>query len=140
MPTQVEDGNFRPSTRLLEHRPVTSPPTNQKEATHPAAFTLNFAYKNFSPKTISEFGGFEHEPPILLAWPCNKTFSAPNSDVSVCLASLCLGRMNLCSVTRGTLQWGHNRQAWQMGEAQQYSIPSLFLLSSNRSPEEVRAT
>ena len=28
-PTQVEDGHFRLSTRFLEHRPVTSPPTNQ---------------------------------------------------------------------------------------------------------------
>ena len=45
VPTQVEDGNFRLSTRFLEHRPVTSPPTNQKKVTHPEAFTLNFAYK-----------------------------------------------------------------------------------------------
>ena len=29
-PTQVEDGNFRLNTRLLEHSSVTSPPTNQK--------------------------------------------------------------------------------------------------------------
>ena len=28
-PTQVEDGNFRLSTRSLEHHPVTSPPMNQ---------------------------------------------------------------------------------------------------------------
>ena len=33
-PTQVEDGNFRPSTRFLGHRPVTSPPTNQKKVLH----------------------------------------------------------------------------------------------------------
>ena len=26
-------------------------------------------------KTIGEFG-FEHEPPVILAWPCNKPFSA----------------------------------------------------------------
>ena len=31
-PTQVEDGDFRLSTRFLEHCPVTSPPTNQKKA------------------------------------------------------------------------------------------------------------
>ena len=30
-PTQSKDGNFRLSTRFLEHRPVTSPPTNQKK-------------------------------------------------------------------------------------------------------------
>ena len=29
-PTQVEDGNFRLSTRFLEHSSVASPPTNQK--------------------------------------------------------------------------------------------------------------
>ena len=71
-PTQVGDGNFRLSTRFLEHHPLTSPPTNQKKVTHPAVLTPNFAYKNFSPKTVR---GFEHEPPILLAWPCNKPFS-----------------------------------------------------------------
>ena len=79
-PTQGEDGNSRLSTGFLEHRPVTSPPTNQKKVTHPAALTPNFAYKNFSPKTIGEFRFFEHQPPVLLARPCNKPFSAPNSD------------------------------------------------------------
>ena len=98
-PTQVEDGNFRLSTRVLEHHPVTSPPTNQKKFTHPAALTPNFAYKNFSPKTIREFGVFEHKPPVLLAWPCNKPFPVPNSETSVYLASLCLGHTNLHLVT-----------------------------------------
>ena len=96
-PKQVEDGNFRLITRSLEHRPVTSPPTNQKKATQPAALTPSFASKNFSPKPIREFGFFEHDPPILLAWPCNKPSSAPN--VQVCLASLCLRHTNLCLVT-----------------------------------------
>ena len=86
--TQVEDGNFRLNIRFLEHCPVTSPPASQKKVTHPAALTPNFAYKNFSLKTIREFRDFEHEPPILLAWPCNKLFSALNADVLVYLASL----------------------------------------------------
>ena len=43
-PAQVEDGNFRLSERFLEHRPVTSPPTNQKKVRHPAALTTNFAF------------------------------------------------------------------------------------------------
>ena len=43
-PTQVEDGNFRLNTRFLEHRPATSPPTNQTKVTHPAALTPNSAY------------------------------------------------------------------------------------------------
>ena len=76
--TQVENVNSQQSTRFLEHHLVTSPPTNQKELT---SCSPNFAYKNFSLKTIRDFGGFEHEPPILLAWPCNKTFSAPNPSV-----------------------------------------------------------
>ena len=34
-----------------------------------------------------------------LAWSCNKPFSAPNLDISVCLVSLCVGATNLHSVT-----------------------------------------
>ena len=90
-PTLVKDGNFRLSTRFLEHHPVTSPPTNQKKVIHPAALTPNFAHKNLSLKIIREFGSFELEPPVLLAWPCNKPFSAANSDGLICLASLCVG-------------------------------------------------
>ena len=51
-PTLVEDGNFRLRARSLGHLPVTSPPTNQKKVTHPAALTPNFAYKNFPPKPL----------------------------------------------------------------------------------------
>ena len=94
VPIQVEDGNFRLSTGFLEHRPVTSPPTNQKKVIHPVAFTPNFAYKNYFPKSIGELRSFEHEPPILLAWPCNKPFSAPNSK-RFGLAPLCVGHVNL---------------------------------------------
>ena len=32
-------------------------------------------------------------------WPCSKPFSAPNSDVSVCLSSLYVGHMNLHLLT-----------------------------------------
>ena len=99
-PTQVEDGNFRLSTRFLGHCPVTSPPTKQKEVTHLEALTPNLAFKNCSPKTTWDYGGFEHAPsPILLAWPCNKPFSAPNFNVAVCLASLCVEHTNLGSKT-----------------------------------------
>ena len=100
-PTLVEDGNFKlntVNTRFLEHHPVTSPPANQKKVTHPAALTPNFAFRSFSLKTIREFRVFEHKTPILLAWPCNKPFSAPSSNVLVCLASLCVGHTNLGSV------------------------------------------
>ena len=48
---------------------------------------------------------FEHESPALLAWPCNKSSSAPNSEILVCLASLCVAHMNLGSKNneKGTL-------------------------------------
>ena len=61
-------------------------------------------------------GFWGHKPPVLLAWPCNKHFSAPNSNMSVCLASLCIGHMNLRSITKklqgkticSMLPWGHD--------------------------------
>ena len=44
----------------------------------------HLAFKDASLKPFREFGGFlGHEPPVLLARPCNKPFSAPNADVSV---------------------------------------------------------
>ena len=48
-PTQVKDGNFRLSTRFLEHRSVASPPSNQKKVTHPAALTYNVAFCFWGP-------------------------------------------------------------------------------------------
>ena len=47
-PTQVEDGNFRLSTRFLENHPVTLPPANQTFCNSHHIF----AYKIFFPKTI----------------------------------------------------------------------------------------
>ena len=41
--TQVEDGNFRLSTRFLEHCPVALPPANQKRGTRSAALVPNAA-------------------------------------------------------------------------------------------------
>ena len=70
VPNLGEDGIFRLSRRLLEHPPVTSPPTNLKKVTHPANLTQNFAHKNSSLKTIQDFVSFEQEPLILLVWPC----------------------------------------------------------------------
>ena len=63
-PTQVENGNFRLSTRFLEHL---LSPAIQNKVTHPAVFTPNLAYKNFSPKSIMKVGVFEQESPVLLA-------------------------------------------------------------------------
>ena len=55
--------------------------------------------QTFPRKPSESLGIFEHKSPILLAWSCNKPFSAPNSDISVYLASLCVGHMNLRLVT-----------------------------------------
>ena len=56
------------------------------------------AFKTALLKHFQEFGVlWGHKPPILLAWPCNELFSAPNSCVSVCLASLCIRHRNLGS-------------------------------------------
>ena len=48
-PTQVEDGNFRLSTRFLDHCSVASPPTNQNKVTHAAALTPNVAFCFWGP-------------------------------------------------------------------------------------------
>ena len=97
--TQTEDGNFRLSPRCWEYSPIHLPSTSQKKVTYPATLSPNFAYKTFSPQTIRAFRGFEHRPPVFLAWCCNKPFPGPDSSVSVYLASLCIGHTNLCVVT-----------------------------------------
>ena len=59
---QVEGNNFKLNTtnkRLLEHRPVTSPPVKEKKVTYPVILTPNFAFKSFSPKMIGEFRFFD---------------------------------------------------------------------------------
>ena len=43
-PTQMEYGNFRLSTRFLEHCLAVSPPVSKKKVTHLAALTPNFAF------------------------------------------------------------------------------------------------
>jgi len=120
----LDEPTFRLSTRFPEHHSTASLPTNQKKVTHPEALTLNVAYKNSSPNTTREFGSFEQGPPILLACPCKKPFSAPNSDFSVCLASLCIGHIDLglvaeasslvCPCAEGTEDLGGSgRGGWQ---------------------------
>ena len=51
----------------------------------------HFVYKNFSPRIIEELRVFERGPLVLLSWPFDKTISAPNYNLMVCLASLCIG-------------------------------------------------
>ena len=49
VPTQVEDGDFRLSSGFLQHCSVTSPPTNQKKVSHPAALIPNLAFLFWAP-------------------------------------------------------------------------------------------
>ena len=82
---------------IIETHTATSSPANQKKGIHPAVLPMKFCLKNSSLKTFGEFGSFEYEQPDSLSGPCNKPFFAPNSRVSVCLASLCIRHMNLGS-------------------------------------------
>ena len=76
-----------------------------KNSSHLAALTQNFAYKNFSLKTIEEFCFSEQELPILV-WPCNEPLSASDFEISICLVSPCIQHMNLNTVT--VQMWGWN--------------------------------
>ena len=62
----------------------------------PFTWLTHLAFKNalLNPLGSLDFAG--QEPSILLAWPCNKLFSAPSSNVLVCFVSLCIRCMNLC--------------------------------------------
>ena len=67
-----------------DHRPLDAPPS--------------LAFKNALLKPLREFGMFWTR--ATHSRPFDKPFSAQNSDVSVCLASLWEGNMNWCSVTK----------------------------------------
>ena len=54
--SKAEAGNFRETTRFQEAMPCHLTTNHQQKVTHLAALTPNFAYKNFSLKTIRDFG------------------------------------------------------------------------------------
>ena len=96
VPTPTENGNFRLSTRFLgHHHAVASPPTNQKKVICPAAITPNFAFKNSYPRWLESLRFLSMSCLFSLLGPCSKPFSAPNSNVSICLASLCIEHKHL---------------------------------------------
>ena len=65
-------------------------------------------------------GGFLlHELPVLLAWPCNKSFSAPNASGLVCLASCTLVCLDSCP-----LSW------WRYLIISSFATPFSFCLQS----------
>ena len=63
----------------------------------PSSFTWPLKRLCWNPLKVQDFagvGGWAWAT-YFLAWPCNKHFSAPDSNVLVCLASLCIRHMNL---------------------------------------------
>ena len=56
--------------------------------------------KTFPWKPLGSLG-LLREPRVLLAWPCSKHFSAPNSDISICLVSLSVRHTNLHFSSKG---------------------------------------
>ena len=89
--TQETVVNLRPRTRFLEHHSVTSSSTNQKKARHSVALTPNFAFKNSSLKSIWSLHTCH-------SFSLFGFYNNPNSSVSICLALLCVGLMNLCLI------------------------------------------
>ena len=67
-----------------------SPPTDQtivhELITYPVTLLPCLAFKNVLLKAFRESGVWGLWATCLFAWPCNKPFSAPNTDVLVCLA------------------------------------------------------
>lgn len=76
---------MRLSTRFLDTTLL--PHTNQKKATHPEPAPPILPLKSL-PHSVGEFGVFDYELPSLLAWPSHRPFSAPDSDVLGCWASM----------------------------------------------------
>ena len=116
--------------------------TNQSEESHaPCSRHPNVAFKNYSLKTTGRFWSFEQALSIHLAWPCNKTFSAPHSNVLVCLASLCVRYATFGFSNKGTSHtrlYAHtgspttHKQGWEV--ILSHIIPGLRPSNSSRKP------
>ena len=78
------------SALLPHHQPI-------RRKSHTLQPSLQILPLKLPPSTPNQQGFLWFWAPttILLAWPYNKPFSAPNSSVMLCLASLCIGHMNL---------------------------------------------
>ena len=95
----LDDGNFRLRARFQKH-PLLSyhQPTRTKPYTlQPSPQILPIKIFLLKKKKVWEkfgkFRTFEHESLVLLAWPHNKPFPAPHSDILLYLVSLCIGYM-----------------------------------------------
>lgn len=100
---------------------MTSPLTNQGRFTHPAALLPGVAYHTSSPKTL-EFASVKHEPLNLLAQPCSKPFSAPNSILPVCLTYNNFGKL----ARSPSMPVAVRPQPGEVGDPQQ--LPEVLLL------------
>ena len=74
----------------IEHKLITDPRNSPFHT--PNSWLLKVLCRN----PLGSSGRFRVWAPHVLAWLCNKLFSAPNSDSFVCLVSLCTGHRNSC--------------------------------------------
>ena len=89
---RTDDVNPCDTALLPHHQPIRELCTSWSHTPWPSPLT--WPLKVLCRNPLRSWGLFGHEPPVLLAWPCSKPFSALNS-VSVCLASLCIRHSNL---------------------------------------------
>lgn len=99
-----EHGAPRPSgpweqMLLTTHRPIRELCRSRSHTLERPFPHLTFRNALLKPSGSSEFWEGWHKPPFLLASPCNKPFSAPDSNISVSWALLCVGHRNVCPVT-----------------------------------------
>ena len=89
------------STTLLPHH---QPIRRKSHMLQPSPQSL--PVKPFPPKPLGSLVFLSMSHTFSFHGSAIKPFSGPNSDVLVCLASLCIWHMNLCSVTGSELT-GH---------------------------------
>lgn len=78
------------------------------------SLTLPLKLLCWNPSGSPEFGVVVvHEPPVLLARPCNKPFSAPDSGALVGLASLCIAFGNMVSSKKPGNAFPQRRLRWK---------------------------
>jgi len=78
-------------------------PINERRVTPPAGLPPDFANKNASPNTIWSLSFLSMNCPLSFHNLYNKPFSAPDSHVSIFLASLCVRYMDLGSTVMGVI-------------------------------------
>ena len=64
----------------------------------------HLSYKRALPKAFRKFRVFKARVIRFLGWPCNKPFSAPNSNVVVLFGFTVYRHTDLCLVTRGGIK------------------------------------